>query len=117
MSLPHIKINGIPIRNPNNMKVDSYNLSKSGRVASGLMNMEIIAKKWKIETTYEVISAAEMDIILGQIDNGTAFFLVEFLYQGTYKTATMYVGDISRTRYRTEMGWYWKDVSFNLIEQ
>ena len=117
MSIPHLKVNGVAIKNPSTMKVSSYNLTKSGRVASGKMTMEIVARKWKVENSYEVISGADMDKILSLIDNGKPFFTVEFLHNGAYRTAKCYVGDIIRERFRTSMGWYWKNVQFNFIEQ
>jgi hypothetical protein len=117
MSLPHIKVNGIATKNPTELKISSYNLTKSGRVASGKMSMEIIAKKWKLELSYEIISAAEMQNILSLIDNGNPFFQVEFLYEGSYKTITAYSGAIDRERFRTTSGWYWRGVKFDLIEQ
>ena len=41
------KINGTSIKEPTDFDVEKYKLSKSGRVASGKMTMEIIAKKKK----------------------------------------------------------------------
>lgn len=117
MSDPHIIINGVAIKNPHSMKVASYNLTKSGRTANGKMAMKIIAKKWTVDVGYEVISAAEMDVILSLIDAGKPFFVVDFLHHGIYKRATMYAGAIDRNMFRTSSGWYWKDVSFAIIEQ
>jgi hypothetical protein len=116
-SLPHIKVNGVAIKNPTDLDIDSYNLTKSGRVASGLMTMEIIAQKWKLECKYDVLSAADMQNIRNLIDAGIPFFQVEFLYEGSYRTIKAYAGAINRKRFRTSSGWYWKDVGFALIEQ
>jgi hypothetical protein len=33
------------------------------------------------------------------------------------KSAAVYCGPIRAKKYRTNMGWYWVDVSFNLIER
>lgn len=115
--LPHLKVNGVPFKNPTSLKPSSYNLTDSGRVATGKMTIEIIARKAKFEVRYDVLSGDELDLIKGQIDNGKPFFTVEHLDNGKYKTYTMYAGAITYEHFRQHMGWYWKDVAFDLIEQ
>ena len=115
----NIKINGVKIKEPQNPKISTYNLTKSGRVASGKMMMDLVAKKKKLFCDYEVLSGAEMDKILSLIDGSAMFFNVEYTDNGHTHSFTAYVGEINRTHFRSGplSGWYWKDVSFNLIEQ
>lgn len=112
-----ITLGGISIKQPTKFDIEKYNLTKSGRVASGLMKMEIIAKKRKFLFQYDVISGTDLDTILGVIDTNTAFFTIGYKENEVAKTATVYSGAISATRFRTDGKWYWKDVKFDLIEQ
>lgn len=112
-----ITINGTTIKSPSNVEIGSYNLTKSGRVASGKMTMELIAKKTKLNITYEIISGLEMNVILAMIDSKAMFFNVSYVDTNVVKTKKMYVGEINKTQFRTDGGWYWKNVTFNFIEQ
>lgn len=112
-----IKINGVQIKEPTKLKVSRYNLTKSGRVSSGRMTMELVDKKRKLFLEYEVISGADMKQILDLIDGTSMFFTVQWdEYDGT-KTATMYVGEIPLEYFRKDKGWYWKNANFDFIEQ
>lgn len=122
MSGLNIVLDGIYIKQPTNenFQMNTYNLTKSGRVASGKMKMDFIAKKRKFEFSYEVISGKDMQQILDIIDTPKMFFPIEYTdtTDGLRKTATVYVGEINKVPFRTDQfGWYWKDVKFNLIEQ
>lgn len=114
-----IKINGINIKQPKTPNMSTFNLTKSGRTASGRMTMDLIAKKRKLLLTYEVLSGDALKTILAQIDNGTMFFEVSFIDNGVPGSFTAYVGEIARELYRSGelSGWYWKNVTFNFIEQ
>lgn len=122
MSGINIKLDGVLIKQPKNddFQMNTYNLTKAGRVASGKMKMDLIAKKKKFEFKYPVISGTDMQQILSLIDGVKLFFPIEYTdtQDGARKTATVYVGEINKVPFRTdEFGWYWKDVKFNLIEQ
>lgn len=110
-------INGTAVKNPSTLTETSHNLTKSGRNASGLMAMDIIARKVTLDVTYEAISGKEMSKLLSLIDGGKPFFKVDYLYEGKREIITCYAGAIKKTYFRTSGGWYWKDVSFALIEQ
>lgn len=114
-----IHINGVRIKQPKNPAISHYNITKAGRVASGKMTMELVAKKKKLFFEYEVISGADMDQILAQVDGSSLFFDVSYIENGKSHSFTAYVGEINRGLLRGGglHGWYWKDASFNLIEQ
>lgn len=115
----NIKINGVRIKQPKNPKYSTYNLTKAGRVASGKMMMDLVAKKQKLFFEYEILGGADLQQILNLIDGENMFFLVEFDDFDGPKSFTGYVGEIDRTiqRSNTNSGWYWTNVGFNLIEQ
>lgn len=117
MAVDVIKLNGTTIKKPKDFKISKFNLTKSGRVASGKMVMDLIAKKRKFEFSYEVLSGPDLDTILGIIDTDAMFFTIDYVENGVAKNATVYVGEIAAKKFRTDGVWYWKDVSFNLIEQ
>jgi hypothetical protein len=114
-----IRIDGIPIKQPTSFKISRYNLTKSGRVASGDMTMDLIGKKRKFFFEYDVINLEDMEKLLSLIDNDNMFFQINYVENGKSKSATVYVGEISQDRFRTGglSGWYWKGFNFNLIEQ
>lgn len=111
------KIDGVQIKAPSTFKIERFNLTKSGRVASGKMTMELVAKKRKFYLTYEVISGPMKKQILDLIDSDKMFFTFEYPEDGEQKTATVYAGAIPSERFRTDGVWYWKGFRFDLIEQ
>lgn len=115
----NIKIDGVPIKNPTDFDLSDYNLTKSGRVASGKMTMDLVAKKRKFFFKYDVIEGSEYEKIMNLINGTKMFFTIEYIENGEQKSATVYVGEISRNRFRTGglSGWYWRNFEFNLIEQ
>lgn len=113
------KINGIPFKAPpgENFEIEHYNITKADRNAEGDMIMELVAKKRKFLFFYPELSGEDLDHILRLIDSNEVFFTLEYPDNGVQKTAVVYAGPIRRKKFRTHMGWYWKDVSFNLIER
>lgn len=115
-----LNIGGVHIRTPSSFSMSRYNLTKSGRVASGDMTMDLIAKKRKFFFSYEVISSRDMEAIFAVIDSDEMFFTLTYEENNNIKSALCYVGEISQDRFRTKDSttrmWYWKDFTFNLIE-
>lgn len=112
-----LTINGQNIPVPSRFTISHYKLSKAGRVASGKMMMDIIARKKTFSFQYEVLNGANIKVLLSLLDTNEAF--VEFTYRDDdeeIKTATVYPGAISRDAFRSSP-WYWKNVQFDLIEQ
>lgn len=111
------KLNNTKIKTPPDFEIEHYNITKADRNAEGDMIMELVAKKRKFILSYPVLSAKELGEILGEIDTANVFFTFEYPDNGQVKTATVYTGPIRRRRFRTDQGWYWRDVTFNLIER
>jgi hypothetical protein len=113
-----ITIEGTTIYQPHEFIIERYNITKSGRVASGLMTMELIAKKRKFLFRYRTISSTSMNTILDLIDDEDAiFFDIAYKENNVQKTATVYAGHIPSTLIRSGSLWYWKNVNFDLIER
>lgn len=112
-----IKIDGVQIKEPTKLKIERYNLTKSGRVASGDMTMDLVKKKKKLFLEYEVISGVELKQILDLIDGTKMFFTVEYEDYDGIKSMTCYTGAIPSEYFRKTLGWYWKGVNFDLIER
>lgn len=117
MSVTQFLIDGHLIKNPTSFTIERYNLTKSGRLASGLMCMDLIAKKRKFLFRYDVISSDDLNTILTYIDGTAMFFVLTYVENGTTKTATCYAGSIPAKLHRTGSTWYWKEISFDLIER
>lgn len=117
------KINGIPIKNPTDWKVEVYTLTQSARVANGDMVMDFVANKRKFTFTYAQISSTDLDVIIEQLwsnleNTKECFHTLEYPDNGTIKTATVYAGSIPRNLHRgIGSVWVWKEVSFSLIER
>ena len=111
------KIDGVTVKTPSDFGIEKYNLTKSGRVASGRMMIDLVAKKRKFTFAYEVISGKDLDVLLSVIDTEKMFFPLQYEENGVTKTATVYAGAIKAKKWRTDGVWYWKGVTFDLIEQ
>lgn len=113
-----ITLNGITWPNPSNIEVGRFTLSKSGRTASGLMTMEIIARKRSITITYSHLSDSALKSILNQLESAAFHTLTYPDPQDGEATLTVYVGDVAYKPFRRINGeWYWQEVSIPLIER
>ena len=112
-----IWINGIKIKTPTECTLTRYNLTKSGRVASGKMTMELVAKKRRLDISYDVISADDLQTILNLIYGTDMFFNVKYDLPEGAGEMICYAGAIPSKYFRRSKGWYWRDVQFALIEQ
>lgn len=110
-------INGIKIKTPHTFQIERFKLSKSGRLASGLMVMDIISKKKKFMLHYDVISGPDLTVILNLLDSDVAFYNFQFVEIGAPVTYIVYPGAIKYDRFRNDGRTYWKNVNFDLIQQ
>lgn len=114
-----MRINGHIIKTPTELKVGVFRISKAERLANGDMSLDIIAVKRRLDCTWAVISAIELQQIMDILDSGT-FYTVEYIdpKNGEAGTITAYVGDINQSAwYRKDGIRFWKDVSLALIER
>ena len=112
-----VKLNGRNIKTPHSWEVERYRISKAERVASGDMVMDTIALKRKFLVGYTELSGRDLDAILNIVYTDNEFINLKYEENGKMKSAVVYCGPIRAKKYRTNMGWYWVDISFNLIER
>ena len=115
-----ITLNGVTIKQPKpgDFGIERYTLSTAGRVASGTMKLEIVAKKTKLTFKYDVLKGSELKTIADIVDGNTAFFDVVYMDDnGEVKTITVYAGALKYDNFRTVQGIYWTNVAFDLIQQ
>ncbi|MMZ45711.1 hypothetical protein D3C75_232990 [compost metagenome] len=119
MAKSELWIDGVKIKHPGegNFGQESYNLTKSGRVASGKMTIDLVAKKRKFTFRYEVISSIDLKVILNLIDGNKMFFKLTYIEDNVTRDCTVYAGAIKKQLKRTGSVWYYVDVTFDLIEQ
>ena len=112
-------IDGNTIQTPTELKLGVFRISKSERLASGKMAMEIIAVKRRLDLTYAIITAANLKTIMDALD-GTVFHTVVYPdpQSGEATSITAYAGDVSNVAGQKIGGTrYYQDVSISLIEQ
>jgi hypothetical protein len=113
-----VSINGIDIGvQPSELGFERYNLTKSGRVLSGDMTAELIAKKAKWTFVYEVMNGVQIEKLFDAVDSSMFFFPLTFLENGVQKTVTVYPGAVKYRKFRHDGVWYWKNVAFDLIQK
>ena len=113
-----LKIAGITVKAPTELKVGRFDLSKSGRTASGKMVMDIIATKRRVDVVWKMLPDDELQKIIDTITANKPFFSLEYPDAGGTQTMTCYAGDIATSLWHTTNGVrYWEDVSIGFIEQ
>ena len=113
-----LKIAGITVKAPTELKVGRFDLTKSSRTASGKMVMDIIATKRRVDVIWKMLTDSELEKIIGTITANKPFFSLEYPDAGGTKTMTCYAGDIVTSLWHTKNGVrYWEEVSIGFIEQ
>lgn len=118
-----IKINGTEIKTPNDMDVEHFNITNSGRVADGSMTMDLVAKKAKLTLKYNVLDGNQISLLSSLVDSTAMFFDVTYPDQwGNWITINCYCGTFKYSKFRSGHldpinGYYWKDVQIDLIER
>ena len=113
-----LKIAGVSVKAPTDLKIGRFDLTKSSRTASGKMVMEVIATKRRVDVVWKMITDSELQTIIDTITANKPFFSLQYPDAGGSKTMTCYVGDIVTSLWHTKNGIrYWEDVSIPFIEQ
>ena len=113
-----LKIAGTTVKTPTELKIGRFDLSKSGRTASGKMVMDIIATKRRVDVVWKMLTDSELEKIIDTIAANKPFFSLEYPDAGGTKTMTCYAGDIVTSLWHTKNGIrYWEEVSIGFIEQ
>ena len=113
-----LKIAGVSVKAPTDLKIGRFDLTKSGRTASGKMVMELIATKRRVDITWKMLPDNELQKIIDTITANKPFFSLEYPDAGGTKTMTCYAGDIATSLWHTKNGIrYWEEVSIPFIER
>lgn len=116
--MPLITVNGSAIPTPTELSVGIMDLSKAERTAKGLMTIERIATKRKIEMSWAYLSKNDLATLLQAVSG--VFFTVVYPDPQTNQNEqkTFYVGDrnIGMLDFINSVPRY-KDVKFNFIER
>lgn len=120
MALFSIEVNGVmtTMPTPTGLDVGIMDISKAERLANGLMNIERITTKQKLQVSYDYLSATNLKTILNAVS--PTFYNVQYHdpLTNALRTTSMYCGDrsISFIDYRNGQPRY-RGVSFDLIER
>ena len=113
-----LKIAGVSVKAPTDLKIGRFDLTKSSRTASGKMVMELIATKRRVDVIWKMLKDSELQQILDLITANKPFFTLTYPDAGGSKTMTCYAGDIVTSLWHTKNGVrYWEEVSIPFIEQ
>lgn len=117
-----VKVNGVEIPEPQEMKVTVYDLdleSGTGRNQAGQMMRDRVAIKEKIEMKFPPMYKPDYQTVLGMVKDASFNVTYYSPHYATIRTATMYVGDRSANLYYMQDGNdndLYTDISFNFIE-
>jgi len=115
-----VTIGATEIKNPSNIEVGTFRITKSQRTASGLMQQELIAIKKRIELQWEMITQADLKAILDKLDTAVFHGLTYPDPQGVdgLSTITVYIGDIQKGLWHMQGGVrWWKGARIGLVER
>ena len=113
-----LKIAGVTVKTPSELKVGRYDITKSNRAASGKMMMELIATKRRVDVVWNMLPDSDLKLIIDTITANKPFFFLVYPDAGGTKTMTCYAGDINTSLWHTKNGVrYWEEVSIGFIEQ
>ena len=114
-----IKVGGNTIKTPKKLSVGIYDVSSTAdRNAQGLIVIDRVATKRKIEMEWGALTNAEISALLSAVT--AIFFTVTFPDPqiGAANTITCYVGDRTAPVYREISGVpLWEGLKMNFIEQ
>lgn len=111
------RIDGVLIPTPNDFKHAWFDISTLGRLSSGKMVGDLVAKKRKFFFTYDVLTGAEFDTLLTAI-NTNLFMVLQYTFNGVVYNVSVYRGGLTADEWSNEDGeTIMKNVQFNLIEQ
>ena len=113
-----IKINGVALPTPTDLQIGIMDLSKAERNARGMMMIERVATKRKLEISYSFLSKDDMSQVLNAVS--PVFFTVTYMdpQEDELISKTFYCGDrnCGMLDFRNGVPRY-KDVKFDLVER
>lgn len=112
-----ISINGTPLPSPTQYDVSIQDLSKGERNVNGLLLLERIATKRKIDLSWKMLTQAQFSLILNLVSD--VFFSVAYQDpQDGSRTGTFYCGDRKAPAMNYVNGIVqYREVGFSIIER
>lgn len=114
-----IKFDGVTLRDPSSMQWSLQRVSSpdAGRTLDGVMHVEQVTQKRKLELSWNYISSADASTIIQAANpEYIEVYYFDFL-DGEYETRTFYTGDQSIPVYTFQDDYkIVSSVSFNIIE-
>ena len=114
-----LKINGSYIPDPSSLQwgIQSVSDSNAGRTTDGLMHVNLITRKRKLELEWVGVSFAVASEILQAVNPETFSVTYRDALTNTDLTKTFYVGDRTAMVYSYSDGYKrYQNVAFNIIE-
>lgn len=112
-----IKINNLDIPSPTGYAPSLIDITNGERNSKGTMFLDLIAKKWKLELVWGLLTQEELNGILAPLDSGVTFNVTFLDLYGNTVTKEFYKGDRRANGVLYKDGkMLWKDFSVNLIE-
>lgn len=114
-----IKIAGVQVFTPADVKVKRFDLEKTRRTASGRLVVDVVATKRQVDVTWRYIPDAALQTILDLLAANKPFFTLEYPDASGQQVMTAHVnGDISTSLWHTIGGVRrWSEVQISFIEQ
>ena len=110
-------LNGVLLPEPSAMPIGIHDITRASRTASGLMQMEFIARKRTVTLEYDLIQDAALSAILDNL-HSRIFHTLRYPDAGAEHTITVYHGDRPYAAFHTVAGVrWWKDAKIQLIER
>ena len=113
-------LNGILLPGPSDMSVGIHDITRAARTASGLMQMEFIARKRTITIEYALISDTDLNAILTNL-HSRVFHALRYPDAEGERTITVYHGDRNYNPYNAFYiiagARWWENVKIPLIER
>lgn len=114
-----IKIAGVEVARPAEVRFGRFDLSKAERAASGRMVMDIVrAGIRRVDVTWRYLPDPELQKILNLIAANKPFMQIEYPDAGGQQTMSAYTGDITYSTWHTRNGVrYWDEITIPFIEE
>ena len=112
-----ITIDGTLIKTPSDYTVGIMDIDNAKRVASGLMKIDNIAQKTKLNMSWKYMTKAEISPVSTLIKGANRTVTVEYVdIDGELNTGTFYSGDLTAALhgYRNNIAEF-KDIKCNII--
>jgi len=114
-----IKIAGVEVARPAEVRVGRFDITKSERSASGRMVMEVVrAGIRRVDVTWRMLPDPDLKRILDLIAANKPFMLVEYPDVGGQAQMMAYTGDIIYSAWHQRGGVrYWDEITIPFIEE